>query len=176
MECCLLDIRAWLLADKLKVRGSPGNNQSNNSLSKHNCLKTENRTLGVVLDQRVNMQNHVQEACRAAMHNWGISPRWASSFHGGLRWPWCTRSPPADSAMPSYMVFLHETSPSSSVCRTQRPALWLAHADRYGHITPILRGLHWLPVEKWIVFKILMVTYRALHDLSLDYIWDSVLP
>ena len=37
------------------------------------------------------------------------------------------------------------------------------------HITPILRSLHWLPVHYRIVFKILLLTYKALNGLAPDY-------
>ena len=32
------------------------------------------------------------------------------------------------------------------------------------HITPILRQLHWLPIQKRIRHKILSATYRSVHD------------
>ena len=47
---------------------------------------------------------------------------------------------------------------------------------KFDHITPILRDLHWLPVSKRISFKVLILTYRALHDLAPDYIADLVMP
>ena len=40
------------------------------------------------------------------------------------------------------------------------------------HITPILRRLHWLPVHFRIIFKILLLTYKALNGLAPDYIRD----
>jgi len=38
------------------------------------------------------------------------------------------------------------------------------------HITPLLKELHWLPVEYRIVFKILLLTFKALNNLSPTYI------
>ena len=35
-----------------------------------------------------------------------------------------------------------------------------------------LRSLHWLPVHYRIVFKILLLTHRALNGLTPDYIKD----
>ena len=43
---------------------------------------------------------------------------------------------------------------------------------KYEHITPLLKELHWLPVEQRIVFKILLLTFKALHNLSPSYIRD----
>ena len=40
------------------------------------------------------------------------------------------------------------------------------------HITPVLKKLHWLPVAQRINFKILMLTYKALHGLAPLYLKD----
>ena len=36
--------------------------------------------------------------------------------------------------------------------------------NRYDHVTPALKQLHWLPVRERIVFKILVMTFKCLHD------------
>ena len=41
---------------------------------------------------------------------------------------------------------------------------------KYDHITPVLVRLHWLPVSYRIKFKVLLLTYKALNDLSSEYI------
>ena len=38
------------------------------------------------------------------------------------------------------------------------------------HITPTLKALHWLPVEKGIIFKILLVTCKTLNGLAPSYL------
>ena len=40
----------------------------------------------------------------------------------------------------------------------------------YDHITPLLRELHWLPVEHRINFKLLLITFKALNNLAPSYI------
>ena len=40
------------------------------------------------------------------------------------------------------------------------------------HITPILRQLHWLPIQKRIRHKILSATYRSVHDNTPLYLSD----
>ena len=65
----------------------------------------------------------------------------------------------------------------SKLQRLQNSAAWVVTRSRkFDHITPILRNLHWLPVSKRITFKVLMLTYRALHGLAPDYIADLVMP
>ena len=38
------------------------------------------------------------------------------------------------------------------------------------HITPLLKSLHWLPVEARIHFKILLITYKILNGQSAGYL------
>ena len=38
--------------------------------------------------------------------------------------------------------------------------------------TPVFRKLYWLTIDKRIVFKVLIITYKALHGLSPKYISD----
>ena len=39
-----------------------------------------------------------------------------------------------------------------------------------------LIGLQWLPVDKRIEYKLLLYTYKALHDLAPGYLWELVVP
>ena len=43
-------------------------------------------------------------------------------------------------------------------------------SKRSASITPILKRLHWLPVQERIRYKILLITYRAMKGLAPDYI------
>ena len=45
---------------------------------------------------------------------------------------------------------------------------------RYCHITPLLIKLHWLPIQSRIVFKILLLTFKILHDAAPTYL-DSLI-
>ena len=52
----------------------------------------------------------------------------------------------------------------------------VTRSRKFDHIKPILHDLHWLPGSKRITFKVLILTYRALHSLAPDYIADLVMP
>ena len=41
------------------------------------------------------------------------------------------------------------------------------------HITPLLKSLHWLPVEARIHFKIVLITYKILNGQSAEYLERS---
>ena len=43
-------------------------------------------------------------------------------------------------------------------------------------MTPVLESLHWLPVECRIVYKIMLLTLKALHDFAPTYIKDLIFP
>ena len=48
----------------------------------------------------------------------------------------------------------------------------VVRASHYDHITPILDTLHWLPVRYRIEYKVLLMTFKALHLLAPSYIAD----
>ena len=46
--------------------------------------------------------------------------------------------------------------------------------SRFCHITPLLKSLHWLPVKYRIVFKLLLITFKAIHGLAPAYISELI--
>ena len=40
------------------------------------------------------------------------------------------------------------------------------------HISDSIRSLHWLPVEKRVIFKVLLLTWKCLHGLAPQYLRD----
>ena len=47
---------------------------------------------------------------------------------------------------------------------------------KFDYITPILIGLHWLPVRYRVIFKILLLVYKALHTNAPPYISHLLIP
>ena len=45
---------------------------------------------------------------------------------------------------------------------------------KFYHITPVLLDLHWLPVSYCIVFKILLLVFKSLNNLSPSYLADRL--
>ena len=45
---------------------------------------------------------------------------------------------------------------------------------QYDHITPVLESLHWLPVKFRIVFKVLLLVYKALNGMAPPYLSDML--
>ena len=48
-------------------------------------------------------------------------------------------------------------------------------SKKQDHITPILHQLHWLPVEKRITYKTLLITFMCLNNLAPSYLSDLVI-
>ena len=46
----------------------------------------------------------------------------------------------------------------------------LTNTGKFSHITPVLKELHWFPVQYRIKFKILITTFKCLHDMALEYL------
>ena len=46
----------------------------------------------------------------------------------------------------------------------------------FTHITPVLKQLHWLPIEQRIIFKISMFVFKTIHGVSPTYLCSLVKP
>jgi len=63
----------------------------------------------------------------------------------------------------------------SKIQCVQNSAAWLVtKAGRVDHIMPILRKLHWLPLHKRFIFKILIFTYKILNSLAPCYLAELI--
>jgi hypothetical protein len=51
----------------------------------------------------------------------------------------------------------------------------LTRNKQFDHVTPVLASLHWIPFKERADFKVLLLTYKALHGLAPTYLSDLVL-
>ena len=59
--------------------------------------------------------------------------------------------------------------------RVQNAAACLIfQGSRFCHITPLLKSLHWLSVKYDTVFKIILITLKAIHGLAPAYINELI--
>ena len=49
-------------------------------------------------------------------------------------------------------------------------ARMLSLHHKFDHITPVLKDIHWLPVEQRIEYNVRLLTYKALHGKAPEYI------
>ena len=74
-----------------------------------------------------------------------------------------------------YCNSLYYDLPKSSIHRLQVVQNSLARAivpkvRKFDHIQPILRQLHWLPVQQRITYKIATITYKVLNENQPSYL------
>jgi len=50
----------------------------------------------------------------------------------------------------------------------------ITRTPRRDHMTPVLKELHWLPAEYRPQYKVLLLTYKALHGAAPPYIRDMI--
>ena len=55
------------------------------------------------------------------------------------------------------------------------PARKMTNTRKYDHFTPILQNLHWLPVRRRMLFKILLATYKSISDMAPEYPCELVI-
>ena len=189
IERCLTDIERWMRVNMLKL-----NSEKTEVVlftSKHNAMQMENVTvrvgdtditsvnsvknLGVIFDSAMNMEQHLNSVCRSGyyqLRNIGhircyLTNDATHSLVNGLvasRLDCCN----------ALLSGLHQTS-INKLQRVQNTVAWIVtRTSRYSHITPVLKNLHWLPVNYRVQFKILMHTYKALHGQAPGYISDML--
>ena len=71
-------------------------------------------------------------------------------------------------------------SPKYMIQKLQRiqncTACLVAGQPRAAHIRPVLKELHWLPIEQRITFKVLLLTFKALNNLAPPYLSQLIVP
>jgi hypothetical protein len=94
IDCDLINIKEWLLANKLSLNitkteylviGSPFNLTSEPNIMIDNVpIKrvTKTKSLGIQIDQFLSWDNHLEEICKKASS--GIGAIWGRLFKGGL--------------------------------------------------------------------------------------------
>ena len=55
-----------------------------------------------------------------------------------------------------------------------RAAKVVAGGYRYDHVTPILKDLHWLTIDKKIIFKISALMFKCINGLAPKYLSDKL--
>ena len=55
-----------------------------------------------------------------------------------------------------------------------RAARLLTYTRKYDHISPVLKQLHWLPVEKRVSYKVILLCFKALHGFAPSYLSDLI--
>ena len=133
------------------------------------------KNLGILYDQHLTMDDHVGMVCRSAylqLHNIFHIKRFLTAEALKALIQACVLS------RLDYGNSLLYGLPATTISRLQRvqnsAARLLTGTKRSEHIQPILAGLHWLPVQSRIIFKLLSLTYKALNNMAPSYLSDML--
>ena len=185
MENCIADIRAWLISHKLMFNDSKteflviGSRQQLSKIDITSLKVGDSsivpmksaRNLGSWFDSNMSMDVHIGKVCSKA-------------FRGLYNIRQIRRFLSIDSTKTLVHAFvtshvdycnslLHEL-PQYQQKRLQKVLNAAARVTcllpRFAHITPVLVDLHWLPIKYRIEFKIALLVYKALNEMSPIYI------
>ena len=186
---CISDIMAWS-SNKLKLNQSKTEilhitSQFRNSgdlpsldIAGVAVISSKNVCdLGVIIDNKLNMQQHIRKTCRAAA--FGISK--IGKIRKFLNRQSTERLIHAFvTSHVDYCNSLYSGLPNSTLAPLQHvqntAARLVTKSRKHEHITPILNSLHWLPVVNRIKFKILLLVFKIKHGFAPTYLSDLLQP
>ena len=116
------------------------------------------RGLGIALDSHLKFNSHINNICFLAIHNIGRIRKYLCQAD-------CEKL--VHAFFSSRLDCVNSMLSDSELYKLQRlrktAAYLVARGKKQDHITPLLRKLHWLPTSSRISYKILLMTYKALH-------------
>ena len=133
------------------------------------------RSLGVVLDDNMLFDVHVSDICRSSLNQL----RNLSKITKYLTQE--SRDIAVHVFITSKLVycnsFLYDCRKVQlkklQYCQNTAARI-VTQTRKFDHITPVLFDLHWLPVSYRIVFKILLLVFKSLNNLSPSYLADRL--
>ncbi len=133
------------------------------------------RNLGVVFDEHLTLTPHVASLCKSAF----FQIHWIGQIRKFLTMP--ADKTVIHSIVTSRLDYCNGALvglPDSDIAKLQSALNSAAHlitlTRKCNHITPVLVELHWLPVCQHILFKVLVITYKAINGLAPSYISDLI--
>ena len=134
-------------------------------------ITSKTRNLGVIMDANFTLSIHINDLCKKAFF-------FINSI-GRIR----KYLPPdplkrlVNALVISHLDYCNSLLyglPSYELAKLQRvqntAARLIVGARRSDHMTPILRDLHWLPIPARLEFKILLLTFKCLHNQGPSYL------
>jgi hypothetical protein len=183
VEACVRDVKAWMTSNKLKLNGDKtellvaGTKHFLSLIKPPPVMMIDNteicpspavRDLGVYIDSKLSMKNHISFVCKAANNE----IRKLAAIRNFL-----THN--ATVQLVSNLVLsrldycnsLFAGLPEEQLSRLQtvqnNAARLIVRKSKRHHVTPYLRQLHWLPIKSRVEYKLATLAYRK---------FDSTLP
>ena len=192
LQECILGVFAWMTGSKLKLNpgkteflliGTKLQRKKFNDLFPISVLDQETkpsqsaRNLGVVFDSELNFRKNIFETCRSCFYHIRDLRRIRKSLSLALAKQIATA---LVSSKLDYCNSLFHNTAEKDIAKLQRIQNCLARvvtkAPRFSSSVPLLKSLHWLPVNFCIHFKICTITFRALTDNQPGYLTELLIP
>ena len=187
VQLCNKDINDWMVTNKLKKNDDKtdamviGTRQQLKQLDSSDiqigqsviCFKSEVKNLGVIFDKNLTMDAHINKVCQIGyMHLRNIRnirkyldrKSIESLVHAFItsKLDYCN----------SLLIGITDGRLRKLQRLQNAAARVIVQAYKYDHITPVLRDLHWLPIEARIDFKVLVLVFKCLHTQAPTYLAD----
>ncbi|XP_066523483.1 uncharacterized protein [Hoplias malabaricus] len=189
IEDCVKDVKGWMLRNFLLLNSNKtevlllGPKVARNKLSDLILNLADfpvkpgsaAKNLGVIIDPDLSFDQHIGSITRTAFLHLrniakirnALSPQDAETLvHAFI------------TSRLDYCNALLSGCTSSNLRKLQlvqnAAARVLTKTRKFEHISPVLSSLHWLPVKFRIDYKILLLTYKALHGLAPEYLQDTI--
>ena len=185
LQACLKDIKSWMTYNFLMLNSDKTEVHLRNSLSRDLVTldgitlasSSTVKNLGVVFDQDLSFNVHIKQILRPAffhLRNIAKIRRIVSQadaeklVHAFVtsRLDYCN----------SLLSGCSNKSLRTLQLIQNAAARVLTGTKIRDHISPILASLHWLPIKSRIEFKIILLTYKALHGQAPSYLKELIIP
>ena len=189
MERCVEEIRCWMTRNRLMMNNDKTEflligtqqqlakvNINHVKVGSTNIAPTSHaKNLGVWFDSCLSMSVHITNACSASFfHLYNI--RKISKYLSRECKETLIHS--LVTSRLDYCNSLLYGSPAYLVKKLQRvqnaAARLIFQVSKFNHVTPLLSSLHWLPIKYRINFKLLIITYKAIHGLAPSYLCSLI--
>ena len=121
------------------------------------------RDLGVVIDSRLSMADHLASVCRSAYIDRCMLSRLDPHMQSLSR----------DVAKTSVQAFISSRLDYCNSVLYGVTARLITRTGRREHISPVLQELHWRPVRRRVDFKLATLMLKSLHGCAPSYLSDA---
>ncbi len=187
IESCADSVRGWMMQNKLKLNDDKtifmllGNKPQVKKVvfdsvvigesyieSSESCVN-----LGAGFDSDMSMRHHVSLTCKSGFYHLRNISRIKKCLN------YDATQTVIHALISSRLDYCNSLLAGVPKCVTEKmqylqnsAARVLTGTRKFEHITPILKEIHWLPVECRVDFKILLMTYKALNGKAPAYLSD----
>ena len=186
VEMCVSEIKQWMTGHKLKLNDDkteimiinrhtiPAQHLPSVTINGHPIkLASKVKNLGVILDSELSMAPHISGLCKSL----NFQLRKIGNIRPFLPKEVTTKL--ITSLILSKIDYCNSLLvglPQNKIRKIQmiqnNAARLIMKRKKTENITPILRELHWLPIEKRIIFKVATMSFKCINNSAPQYLTD----